>query len=693
VLVLERMSTDVFASTASVAAATAGDAPAEAPVVVIPVNQGPINTGIRVPVAQIALDELLRRERAEREGGNAASAHRGGAANLDPPLPTDVIALRRLQAELQQSLARIEELLRCQRAEHDAHRANGAGSTDGAEGVATSDRTRWLPSSVPVLQNMVVESQDAVAVLRKRVAELECTIDQLLRRLLRPSRDVWSADQPALFPEMHPHAADTTAAETATSATPEPNAAEPAANTPAPEPKPAKKNPKKKHGRRSLKELIQKLDHERREHTLTEAERLCPCCGRLRVKIGEQTTRQLEYIPAKLICVNHAQLTYSCPACPEHIVTAPKPPQPIDRGMPGPALCALVAASKFDDYLPLYRQELILSRCGLFLARSTLCDWLMALGTLVKPLVERMKADVFQSRVVQTDGTSIDVLLDGQRTARTGYFWPYLGDDAHPSVVVDFSLDKCKEHPQTFLADYTGYVQVDAYSAYDGCFVCDANHPKIEVGCWSHTERYFEDALQTNPAQAAEGLAFISALFALEARAKRDHLSEAEVLALRQREAVPMLDEFATWLERTEGQALPKSPLGAAIRYTRNQWQALRRYTEAGFLTMDNNATERINKLMARGRVNWLFVGSPRGGVTASRLLSLVATCRRLHMDSFAYLRDVFTRLPGMAEEQLDELLPHRWLASHPEARHPPERSGRGHGDSSPRRKRRRRPN
>ena len=435
--------------------------------------------------------------------------------------------------------------------------------------------------------------------------------------------------------------------------------------------------------------MLKSLPLQKREHTLTEADRLCPCCGRPRRKIGEQTSQQLEYIPAKLVCVQHVQFTYSCPHCPEHIETAPKPPQPIDRGLAGPGLLALVTASKFDDYLPLYRQELVLSRAGLFLARSTLCDWLMSLGTLVQPLVERLRQDIFQSRVVQTDGTSIEVLLEGQRQTKTGYFWPYLGDEAHPHVVVDFSLDKRKEHPQRFLKDYAGYVQVDAYSAYDGCFLAHADraHAKIEVGCWSHAERYFTAAADSDPVRTAEGLGFIHALFALEARAKRSRLAETEVLALRQREAVPILADFKTWLTQTQPHVLPKSPMNDALRYTLNQWDALRRYSDTGFLAMDNNATERINKLIARGRVNWLFVGSPRGGETAARLLSLVVTCRRLHMDSFLYLRDVFTRLPNLPAARLDELLPARWLQSHPEARHPPERQGHGHADPRPRRR------
>jgi transposase len=595
--------------------------PATAPTVVIPVNHPePIDTGIRVPVERISLAELHRRQQADQE----ESRRRAGVSGLDPRLPNDV----------------------------------------------------------GVLHNMIVEMRAALGARDQRVAELERAMQELIRRLQRIPRDDWPANQPALFPEVHPNAL---------AVEPEPELAPPTDTAPAvEEPSPSKKGRKKKgHGRRSLEELAKTLSVERREHPLTEAERLCPHCGRLRLKFGEQCSHQVEYVPAKLVCLEHAQFTYSCPHCPEHIVTAPKPPQPIERGLAGPALLALIAASKFDDYLPLYRQELILSRYGLFVARSTQCDWLMALGGLVKPLVERMKDDVFQSRVVQTDGTSIAVLLEGARETRTGYFWPYLGDDAHPGVVVDFSLDKCKEHPQNFLAAYTGYVQVDAYSAYDGCFISDPAHPKIEVGCWSHDERYFEAALESSPSHAAEALGFIRTLFALEARAKREHLAETEVLALRQREAVPILDDFKKWLDRVHADVLPKSPIADATRYTLNQWEALRRYTEAGFLAMDNNGTERINKLIARGRVNWLFVGSPRGGETAARLLSLVVTCRRLHMDSFAYLRDVFTRLPALPADRIGELLPHRWLEKHPEARHPPERSGHGHADPSPRRKHR----
>ncbi len=619
------------APAAHLSAATAGADP-PAPTIVVVANQGPVSTGIRVPVERVSVEELGRREATER------------AARKTPQLPP---ASERIPDELDPN----------------------------------------LPTHVGVLHAIIHQFQEVTAGLRQRIVELEKAVDALVRQRQRSPRNPESADQLLLFPDDNPEGAEVLSAE--------PPAEEPASPSPAdvpPTPTPLEPPPapaRRGHGRRSRQQLEQ-LPRERREHTLTEAERLCPCCGGLRKKFGEQVTHQLEYVPAQMLCVEHVQFTYSCPHCPEHIETAPKPPQPIEGGLPGPGLLAMVVAHKFDDYLPLYRQELMHARYGAFLARSTMCDWLQAVGDLVEPLVDRMREEVFRSRVVQTDGTRIQVVERGQSTTRTGYFWPYLGDAEHPQVVVDFSLDKRKEHPQAFLRPYRGYVQVDAYSAYDGCFISDTENPKVEVGCWSHAERYFEEAELSDPRYAAEGLAFIRTLFDVERRAKEQRLAEHEVLALRQREALPILAELLTWLTRTRERVLPRSPIATAIRYVFNQWQALCRYAETGFLSLDNNATERINKLIARGRVNWLFVGSPRGGVTAARLLSLVATCRRLHMDSFLYLRDVFTRLPGLPPSRLDELLPDRWLAAHPEARYPPERQSHGHGDRRPRRPRQR---
>jgi transposase len=520
---------------------------------------------------------------------------------------------------------------------------------------------RSLPADPAVLQRMIAELLTALQTMRHENTELRQRLDALSQRLGGSRSRPDNPQQLWLFPET-PSVPDT----------------EPSAVVTAPAEPPAEASTttgrRKGHGRRRLEELLPRLPVERVEHVLTEAERVCPCCGGLRCKISEQTTQQLDYQPARLIRVEHAQFTYSCPHCPEHIVTAPKPPQPIDRGLPGPGLLAAIATHKYDEHVPLYRQELSRWRDGLFLARSTTCTWMAAVAELLRPLVERMKVWLFQSRVIQTDSTRVQVLVEGRDQAQPGQLWVYLSEADPGYVVVDFSIDHKKEHPQQFLADYTGYVQADAHAGYDGLFGPSAAHPKVEVGCWAHAHRYFEAARDSAPAWACQALGFTGALFDIEAKMREERRSEAEVQAYRQRASVPILVDFKKWLEATAEAALPKSPLGEAVRYARNQWSALQRYTEAGFLEMTNNASERMNKIIARGRINWLFVGSPQGGATAAVLFSITATCRRLEMDVFAYLRDLLTRLPSQPVDRLDELLPDRWRAAHPEARFPAQR-------------------
>ena len=150
--------------------------------------------------------------------------------------------------------------------------------------------------------------------------------------------------------------------------------------------------------------------------------------------------------------------------------------------------------------------------------------------------------------------------------------------------------------------------------------------------------------------------------------ATANHFDDAQRWHMRQDLAVPILDQFKTWLDEQRPQVLPKSPMAEAIGYALNNWTALIRYTEAGFLSIDNNVAEREMKRIAIGRKNWLFVGSAKGGATAAVLFSFTSTCHRLKIDPWAYLQDVLTRLPRTAADHLEELLPERWLTARQQA-------------------------
>jgi hypothetical protein len=339
---------------------------------------------------------------------------------------------------------------------------------------------------------------------------------------------------------------------------------------------------------------------------------------------------------------------------------------PIPKGLPGPGLLAHLIVSKYVDHLPLYRLERVYERQGLVLPRSTLCDWLAATAQLLKPLYDLMIAIVLQSRVIHTDDTPVKMHLLPSRQLIQSRLWTYLGDNAHPYNVFDFTLTRRRDGPQTFLENYKGYLQADAFSGYDGLYLpqgVDGVPRIIEVACNAHARRKFYEARTSDVLRSHQALAYYGGLYDLE-RASKGYAEET-LRQIRQDIALPVLEMFRTWLDQQWLQVLPKSPIGEAISYALNQWPALIRYTESGILSIDNNVAEREMKRIAIGRKNWLFFGSEKGGETAAILFSFTSTCQRLGVEPWAYLQDVLTRLPSTPADQLAGLLPDRWQAAH----------------------------
>jgi transposase len=357
------------------------------------------------------------------------------------------------------------------------------------------------------------------------------------------------------------------------------------------------------------------------------------------------------------------------PACQlldlgEVVIAAPRPATPIAKGMPGPGLLAHLIVSKYTDHMPLHRLQRAYERQGYFLHRSTLCDWLGACADLLRPLYDLMVRVALQSRVIHTDDTPVKLQELVTHLLSTARLWVYLGDAAHPYNVFDFTVNRKRDGPQQFLANYQGYLHADAFSGYDGLYLPDPHTAAariIEVACNAHARRKFYEARGSDALRSHQALAYYRQLYELE-RAAKD-FNDAQRLQMRQDLAVPILGQFHTWLEAQQPEVLPKSPMAEALGYALNNWAALVRYTEAGFLAIDNNVAEREMKRIAIGRKNWLTVGSPRGGQTAAVLFSFTSTCQRLGVEPWAYLQDVLTRLPAMRAGQLNDLLPDHWQA------------------------------
>ena len=438
----------------------------------------------------------------------------------------------------------------------------------------------------------------------------------------------------------------------------------PAQRLPPLEPTPELPRPKRQRRRRRRRELdLDKLPHFRHEHDLSEADKQCSGCGRAKDRIGQDESRILEYVPAKLEVHVYVRPKYACRYCKDGVTSPPPPVRPIARGIAGPGLIAQIVVAKFGDHLPLYRQEDFFTRHGLHIPRSTLCDWVQAAAELLRPLYERQKELVLQSPVLWTDDTPVTVLSPGQEGSRQGRFWTYIADE-HPYSVYDFTESRARDGPASFLQGFEGYLHADAYGGYDQIYL-GSNDAIREVACWAHARRKFFDAIHSSPRDAHQILEWIRQLYDVEERARE--LSADARRELRAAEAKPVLDRIGARLAELEKRALPKSVLGKAVSYASNQWQALRRYTEDGRLSIDNNVSERTLRHQAIGRKNWLFLGSEQAGPRAAVLFTILAGAKRHRIEPWTYLRELLLRLHD-DDPRLDEMLPDQWAANHPES-------------------------
>jgi transposase len=277
---------------------------------------------------------------------------------------------------------------------------------------------------------------------------------------------------------------------------------------------------RKGHGRGRLPEH---LHRERIEHSLSEAERACPGCGRLREKIGEEITEQLDYVPASLVVKQHVRIKYACRCCQEHVELAPLPSQPIEKGLPGPGLLAQVLVGKFADHVPLHRQAGIFQRHGLRISPSTLGDWVEEGAGIFELVVLEMKRSCLSSEILQTDDTPVPVLDRARKHTRLGRLWTYLGDAEHPYTIYEYSPDRSGKHPQKFLETFHGKLQADAYPGYDALYQVDPATGEarvLEVGCMAHCRRKFYEAQSTDLVRSMATIAYIRLLYQVEKEAR-----------------------------------------------------------------------------------------------------------------------------------------------------------------------------
>ena len=530
------------------------------------------------------------------------------------------------------------------------------GSSDLRESLAQcQQRIGELEQTVGHQQAVITQQQEVIAAYQEQLAQAAEQLRLLKRAMYGQRRERYapSPDQKLLFVPEAVEGLDTQEAK------PE----EPVAEA-LPSPSPRKR-------RRPRIEFPQFWEHRRIEYPLPEADLPCGNCGTQRIVTRTHVTKRLEMEEAKLYVVEEVRYTYGCSDCHDgsQMVTTQRPPQAVEKSPFGPSILAWLVTWKFLHHLPVYRQqELLLGPLKRWLSRALLCGLLGRTALALRPLERLIRQQVLKSAAVNADETPVRMLKPGHGKTITGYISGYAGDTDHPFVFYDFRPNRSRDGPEEVLATYRGYLQTDGYAVYTS-LVRDSAGRLVDVACWAHGRRGFEEAIPaTSHPLVHDAMVWIQQLYDLEDQARE--MSADERRALRQAEALPILARMKARFDEVRPTLRPTSKLAEAIDYVLNRWEAFVRYTSDGRIRIDNNVIERLLRPIAIGRKNYLFMGSENGGKTAATLYTLVQSARRNCVDVWPYLTDVLRRLPAIAPDDtaaLEALLPDRWVATHPE--------------------------
>jgi transposase len=392
-------------------------------------------------------------------------------------------------------------------------------------------------------------------------------------------------------------------------------------------------------------------------------------------QIGEEVTEEWDYTPGQFLKRLYIRPKYvrresvapaavASAAAPSEAVESPAvviatlPPRLIEKGLPGAGLLTHVLISKYEDHLPLYRQEKIFEqRHGVKLPRQMLAEWVEHGAFWLRPIYDEMKRELLAGGYLQADETPIRYLdPDLPGAARQGYLWTYSrpGGD----VIFDWQTSRARAGAEEFLKSFGGLLQTDGYSVYEA--LAAGRRGLVLVGCWTHARRKFVEALEEDR-RAAWVVRQLGQLYQLEARLRNARAGPAWRVAARIADARPVLRRLEHMLRHWQPQVLPRSLLGEAIGYALTRWEALCRYVGHGQVEIDNNLIENAIRPTAIGKKNFLFIGHPDAGWRSAVIYSVLGSCRRYGIDPHEYLRDVLRRLPAMKMSEIAQVTPAAW--------------------------------
>ena len=394
----------------------------------------------------------------------------------------------------------------------------------------------------------------------------------------------------------------------------------------------------------TLDNIPEDLPRKQVEHRLEGEDLVCPQCGDTMTEIGKEVVRTLEIIPAQTIVREDIYYTYACQTCNKDdietpVVKAPREKNIIPGSFATPEAIAHIIHEKFVMGSPLYRQEQELNRKGIHLSRQTMSNWILkATEDYLTPVYEQLHKELLTRDVLHADETTLQVLHEpGKKPQSDSYMWLYRtsGNTDKPIVLYEYQPGRGAKHPKEFLSGYKGYLHTDGYAGYH-----DLGENITVVGCWTHARRKFDEAVKSLPkgkakgSSASQGLTYCNLLFGIEQEIAEKPAEERYEERLKQ--AKPVLDAMLSWANSRT--AAPKSALGKAFHYLKEQWPYLTNYLKDGRLEISNNRAERSIKPFVIDRKNFLFANTPKGATGSAVMFSLIQTAIENGLDPYRYL-------------------------------------------------------
>ena len=329
---------------------------------------------------------------------------------------------------------------------------------------------------------------------------------------------------------------------------------------------------------------------------------------------------------------------------------------------------AHVVVGKYDDQLPLYRQEEMFKRIHLDITRQTLSLWLMKSFELLKPLVGRLKKWIMLAPLINQDETPLQVLhFDGEPTASNTYFmFVQVGTHAvsprveRRIILFNFLDDRKKATLLAQTEGYDGFVCTDGLKNYNGL----PNNRKIHINCWVHAVRPLKQIVKVHKkAKAKELILIVNKLYALENELRDSYakglLTKDGFNMERQEKAGLIFAELKIALEKARKNHTPSSAMGKAISYFFTYWDTLTNYPECFESSPDNNVAESAIRPYCVGKRSWLFCNTDTGAHASALFYSLIETAKANKVNPYDYVWYILTKAPlCRTEDDWDQLLP-----------------------------------